>query len=54
MAAPLYYASLAGHENVVQGPLQKGADVNMQGGGYGNALHTKWCWRGRASMKRQK
>jgi ankyrin repeat protein len=37
---PLYYSSLLGFVNVTQWLLDRGADVNAQGGGYyGNALH---------------
>ncbi|KAK0712676.1 Pfs, NACHT and ankyrin domain protein [Lasiosphaeria miniovina] len=36
---PLYLASLKGLNTAVQMLLKKGADVNAQGGKYGNALH---------------
>src|SRR5260221_14633465 len=36
--APLYYASLAGLQDVSEHLLQKKPDVNAQGGEYGNAL----------------
>ena len=36
--SPLYYASLAGLQQVSEHLLEKGADVNAQGGYYGNAL----------------
>jgi ankyrin repeat protein len=36
---PLYYAALGGLQNSVQLLLDKNADVNAQGGVYGNALH---------------
>jgi ankyrin repeat protein len=32
-------ASFEGHKKVVEMLLEKGADVNAQGGDYGNALH---------------
>ncbi|KXH69232.1 receptor-interacting serine/threonine-protein kinase, partial [Colletotrichum salicis] len=35
---PLIWGSLEGHDNIVQILLNKGADVNAQGGRYGNAL----------------
>ena len=35
----LHAAAAAGRESVVQLLLEKGADVNAQGGQYGNALH---------------
>ena len=35
---PLYYASLAGLQQVITHLLENGADVNAQGGQYGNAL----------------
>jgi hypothetical protein len=35
---PLYYASLSGLSTIVELLLGKGADVNVQGGRYGNAL----------------
>ncbi|KAF4247129.1 hypothetical protein CNMCM8980_007809 [Aspergillus fumigatiaffinis] len=38
MATPLYYASLAGLQRTVERLAEKGADVNAQGGDYGNAL----------------
>jgi len=38
VASPLYYASLAGLIESVRLLLEKGADVNAQGGGYGSAL----------------
>ncbi|KAF8239489.1 ankyrin, partial [Tricholoma matsutake] len=42
---PLYYASLLGLFYQVQGLIEKGADVNAQGGRYGNALHAA-TWNG--------
>jgi ankyrin repeat protein len=42
---PLYYAALVGLEDLVRLLLDKGADVNAQGGGYGNALQAA-SWRG--------
>ncbi|GFG10695.1 Pfs, NACHT and ankyrin domain protein [Aspergillus udagawae] len=38
MATPIYYASLAGLLYTVEMLLAKGANVNAQGGHYGNAL----------------
>ncbi|KAJ5433545.1 uncharacterized protein N7458_012701 [Penicillium daleae] len=38
MAAPLYYASLAGLQRTVELLLKEGADVNAQGGRFGNAV----------------
>ncbi|KAF5351444.1 hypothetical protein D9758_013510 [Tetrapyrgos nigripes] len=38
IAQPLYYASYTGLKSVVMYTLEKGADVNAQGGEYGNAL----------------
>jgi hypothetical protein len=38
IATPLYYASLAGLEHTVKSLLEKGADVNAQGGYYNTAL----------------
>ncbi|KAG2002677.1 hypothetical protein GB937_009642 [Aspergillus fischeri] len=38
MPTPLYLASLAGLQHTAQLLLKKGADVNAQGGRYGNAL----------------
>ncbi|CAI0655001.1 unnamed protein product, partial [Colletotrichum noveboracense] len=35
---PLIWGSLEGHDNIVRMLLDKGADVNAQGGDYGNAL----------------
>ena len=40
---PLYYASLTGLLGQVQELLEKGADVNAQGGEYGNALQAASC-----------
>ncbi|RHZ53561.1 uncharacterized protein CDV56_100734 [Aspergillus thermomutatus] len=45
MATPLYYASLAGLRCIVELLLEKGADVNAQGGLYGNPLQAA-CGRG--------
>jgi hypothetical protein len=39
IADPLYYAALLGLREVVKLLLDKGADVNAQGGDYGNALY---------------
>ncbi|KAF8233575.1 ankyrin, partial [Tricholoma matsutake] len=44
-AFPLYYASLLGLLYQVQRLIEKGADVNAQGGRYGNALHAA-TWNG--------
>jgi hypothetical protein len=38
IATPLYYASLAGLGHTVKSLVEKGADVNVQGGHYGTAL----------------
>jgi ankyrin repeat protein len=38
MATPLYYASLFGLQETAKSLLGKGADVNAEGGRYGNAL----------------
>ncbi|KAF5344526.1 hypothetical protein D9758_016478 [Tetrapyrgos nigripes] len=38
IAQPLYYAGYTGLKSVVMYTLEKGADVNAQGGEYGNAL----------------
>ncbi|KAF7176013.1 hypothetical protein CNMCM7691_001188 [Aspergillus felis] len=38
MGTPLYYASLAGLQRTVELLIEKGADVNAQGGDYGYAL----------------
>lgn len=38
MPTPLYYVSLVGLQCTVELLLQKGADINVQGGRYGNAL----------------
>ncbi|KFY49012.1 hypothetical protein V495_00825 [Pseudogymnoascus sp. VKM F-4514 (FW-929)] len=35
---PLYYISLGGLANIASRLIEEGADVNAQGGGYGNAL----------------
>ncbi|KAJ9480589.1 hypothetical protein VN97_g12962, partial [Penicillium thymicola] len=42
---PIIWASLNGHDRVVQMLLERGADVNAQGGNYGNALQAA-CFRG--------
>ena len=39
-ACPLYFASLKGLNATAQMLVEKGADVNAQGGSYGNALYT--------------
>jgi ankyrin repeat protein len=39
IADPLYYTALLGLREVVKMLLDKGADVNAQGGEYGNALY---------------
>ncbi|KAK4166291.1 putative vegetative incompatibility protein, partial [Cladorrhinum sp. PSN259] len=44
-AYPLYYASLKGLYTTAQMLIEKGADVNAQGGCYGNALQTA-SWNG--------
>jgi ankyrin repeat protein len=38
VASPLYYASLGGLIESARLLLEKGADVNAQGGGYGTAM----------------
>jgi ankyrin repeat protein len=38
-AAPLYYAALLGLSTIVKMLLAQGAEINIQGGRYGNALH---------------
>jgi ankyrin repeat protein len=38
MATPLYYAAMLGLSKITQLLLDQGADVNAQGGGFGNAL----------------
>jgi hypothetical protein len=38
LVPPLYYASFGGFRNAVQYLLSQDADVNAQGGRYGNAL----------------
>ena len=40
---PLYYSSLLGLANVSELILERGADVNAQGGHYGNALQAASC-----------
>ncbi|KAF2729562.1 hypothetical protein EJ04DRAFT_447022, partial [Polyplosphaeria fusca] len=45
----LQAASYRGHEAVVKLPLDKGADVNAQGGHYGNALRTA-SWGGHEAV----
>ncbi|CAI7653375.1 unnamed protein product [Penicillium crustosum] len=42
---PVMWASLNGHDKIVQMLLERGADVNAQGGEYGNALQAA-CLRG--------
>ena len=37
-STPLYYASLNGHLDILRSLLDEGANVNAQGGWYGNAL----------------
>ncbi|KAJ5356110.1 hypothetical protein N7517_010719 [Penicillium concentricum] len=44
-AAPLYYASFLGLKHTVQLLLELGADVNAQGGQFGNALQAA-LWKG--------
>jgi hypothetical protein len=39
-ASPIYYAAVGGLQKTVEMLLDKGADVNAQGGHYGNALQT--------------
>ncbi|KAI1561721.1 fibronectin type 3 and ankyrin repeat domain protein 1, partial [Pyrenophora tritici-repentis] len=38
MPMPLYYVAMLGFSTITRLLLDKGADVNAQGGGYGNAL----------------
>ncbi len=40
----LHSASLGGHGKIVQMLLEKGADINAQGGEYGNALQAASSW----------
>ncbi|SLM40588.1 P-loop containing nucleoside triphosphate hydrolase, partial [Lasallia pustulata] len=49
IATPLYYGSLAGVTELVQLLLKNGADVNAQGGIYGNALQAA-SWGGHESV----
>jgi ankyrin repeat protein len=44
MATPLYYMALGGLRHTVKTLLDRGADVNAQGGKYGNALQAA-SWR---------
>ncbi|KAJ5702550.1 hypothetical protein N7488_010098 [Penicillium malachiteum] len=39
MAYPLYYASFGGLQRTVEALIEKGGDINSQGGRYVNALH---------------
>ncbi|KAF4921188.1 Ankyrin repeat domain-containing protein 50 [Colletotrichum fructicola] len=48
---PLVWGSLEGHHNIVQTLLDKGADVNAQGGDNSNALHAA-SFRGHANVIR--
>ncbi|KAG6904884.1 hypothetical protein DXG01_006459, partial [Tephrocybe rancida] len=43
VCSPLYYASLAGLQQVSKHLLENKADVNAHGGKYGNALHAASC-----------
>jgi ankyrin repeat protein len=43
IASPLYYAALGGFRRTVQLLLAKNADVNAQGGAYGNAVYAASC-----------
>ena len=51
LPAPLYYASLFGLRRVVELLVEKGADVNAQGGDYGNALQAA-SYRGHEAIVR--
>jgi ankyrin repeat protein len=42
-ARPLHYASIRGNATIVELLLSKGANVNTQGGYYGNALQAASC-----------
>jgi ankyrin repeat protein len=46
---PVMWASINGHDRVVQLLLERGADVNAQGGEYGNALQAA-CDRGHVKI----
>ncbi|KAF5343148.1 hypothetical protein D9758_015201 [Tetrapyrgos nigripes] len=38
----LQAASVGGHLEIVEILLEKGADINVPGGGYSSALHAAW------------